>query len=177
MARGSDSARDPRRRISPSIHAAMSQQMARRAYLFGDDAVSKTWKDDLGKMNERGQTAAVVSTAMDTTSDVAGVLMSHSDAGRGHLDHGRDKALPVRRADTWRDGTAFGMTPQEYTMRQEGASAPKTGWGSENPSGYGFNFGKEGVGTTAEETATGSEEVLVKTDEKGDRKKGRNIPE
>jgi hypothetical protein len=155
----------------------MAQQMARRAYLFGGGAVNKTWKDDLGKMNERGQTAAVVSTAMDTTSDVAGVLMSQPDDGRGHHDHGRDKAQPVRKTDTWRDGTTFGMTPQEYTMRQAGESAPKTGWGSDNPSGYGFNFGKEGVGTTAEETATDSEEVLVKTDEKGDRKKGRNIPE
>jgi len=175
MPRGRDSAGDPRRRAS--IHSAMAQQMARRAYLFGNYAVNKTWKEDLDKMGDRQQEAAVVGTAMDTTSDVAGVLMSQPNAGRGHLDHGRDQAKPVRKADTWRDGTGFGMTRQEFMMREEGASAPKTGWDSENPSGYGFRFGKEGIGTTAEEAATDSEEVLVKTDEKGNRKKGRNVPE
>ena len=138
MPRGRDSAQDPRRRISPSIHAAMAQQVARRSYLFGNEAVNQTWEADFGKMSAGSQEDAVLRTAMSTTDDVAGVLMKQDLGGKaGGIDaiHREGAAEPD-----------YGMTKSEWDTRQAGGRVPSGTPSSSDP----FAFGKHAAGGETE---------------------------
>jgi hypothetical protein len=150
MPRGRDSAGDPRRRAS--IHAAMAQQMARRAYLFGNEAVNQTWETDFDKMNDSGREDAVLRTAMYTTDDVAGVLMKQDLGGKaGGID-------AIHREETTEPD--YGMTKGEWNTRQEGGHVPTGIPSSSDP----FAFGKH-----ASESETETVTALKRGGKKGNK--------
>jgi hypothetical protein len=118
MARGKDSARDPRRSLSPAIRDAIQAQNARRAYMFGgEEALSVDTETRLSKMNPANQVRALVSLEESVTDDISS-FMSRPPLGRS--PHANRQATPSVGAQP----PSYGMTLAEYQARSAGVRRP-----------------------------------------------------
>lgn len=162
MARGRDSSRDPRRQlprfpVAPDVAAAALSQAALRRYLTGQASADPV--GDVGRVPADKQPTEIYLARERNLSELRSIMRPEDHTGH-HKQRG-EAFIPVRKGDSdWREGTKYGMTRGEYMMRDEGMQRPRTGWGSENPSGYGFNFGKDAAGASASEAADAAETVV-----------------
>jgi hypothetical protein len=140
MARGSDSAGDPRRRLDPRIREGLSRQQIRREYLFGPEGINKTAERDLSSMSLEKQADAILRMADSTTGAVAKDLMAKDTFEQHHLQRG--DAVPVGNAPTYgKMEPAYGMTPGEHRMREAGKSVPTGVPSSVDPFAFGAAAG------------------------------------
>jgi hypothetical protein len=132
VARGQDSARNPRRTVSPAIRDAIRSQQARRSYLFGDDYTHSAVEDSLSKMDTVNQVEALVNMTNATTQDLSSFMQRTPAEPSRHDDHGESapKSEP--------QPPAYGMTLAEYRARNSGTRSRVRGPSSSDP----FPLGK-----------------------------------
>ena len=118
MARGKDSARDPRRALSPAIRDAIQAQNARRAYMFGgEESLAVDTETNLSKMNPLNQVRAVVAMRDSVDSDIASSMSRPPHGRRNHASRLVGDQLAPRSA-------SYTMTLGEYQARTAGGRSP-----------------------------------------------------
>lgn len=144
MARGKDSAGDPRRALSPAIRDAVQAQNARRAYMFGGEGslAMETQETSLSKMNPLSQVRAVVAMRDSVDDNIASSMSRPPHGRRNHASRLAGDQLAPRSA-------SYTMTLGEYQARTAGGRSP-AGPSSLDP----FSLGS---GASARDSAVSSE--------------------
>jgi hypothetical protein len=117
MARGKDSARDPRRSLSPAIRAAIQAQNARRAYMFGEESINTNLETAVANMDPLNQLRTISRVESSTDEDIDSFMRRPPVPPSRHGDHGERPARPEHHPGK---GENFAMTRAEYLARGSG---------------------------------------------------------
>lgn len=118
MARGQDSAGNPRRALSPAIRDAIQAQNARRSYMFGaEETLGADTETRLSQMNPLNQVRAVVAMRDSVNSDIASSMSRPPHGRRNHASRLVGEQLAPQSA-------GYTMTLGEYKARTAGGRSP-----------------------------------------------------
>lgn len=117
MARGQDSAGNPRRALSPAIRDAVQAQNARRAYMFGEESINANLETAMANMDPINQLRTISRVESSTDEDIASFMRRPPVPPSRHGDHGERPARPEHHPGK---GENFAMTRAEYLSRVSG---------------------------------------------------------